>query len=255
MQVATKVFVVFAILLTSLAPAQSQWRHVETLRYDWAGSGNPATFILEVPSDFDAGGDFSRLRVLMPGHSEFALLDEDGLANFHKDVCRFKKFGFCKHANLVSSDHLFFYRVPSGPPLLLLFGWGYASSPGSFHVLMLNSKGDPQEILSLKEFDFEDLIDVNGDGNAEFVGKKCLSQEWGNHLLTYDPYSVYLLPTEANGTAKYDLKLSKQYNLENYYGWAGPDCREDVAVVLHPPGGGKPIILNSKEAEKLSGKK
>ncbi len=246
------VVIAAAILITSSALAQTQWKRVETLRYDWAAAGKPATFILEIPSSYDGGGEFTRVRILTPGHPEFVLLDEDGLTNL-KDTCEYKKkVGLCKKPNLASSDRLFFSRLPSGRTLLFVFGWAYASSPGSFHALALDSKGMPHEILSLKEFDLDDMIDVDGDGIPEFVGKKCFSQEWGNHLLTYDPYSVYKLPSSPSEAATYSLDLSKLYNLKNYYGWAGRDCREDVAVVLHPPHGGNPIIAASKEAERIS---
>jgi hypothetical protein len=247
-------FFVLAALLASFASAQTQWKQVETLRYDWAGSGKPATLVLEIASDFARGGDFTRVRIVTPGNPEFVLLDQNGLANFRTITCQYKEFGLCRKANLVSSDRLFFYRLPSGQTLLFVFGWPYGSSPGSLHALALDAEGMPHEILSLKEFDLDDMIDVDGDGAPEFVGKKCFSEEWGTHLLSYDPYSVYRLPKAPAGNATYSLQLSKQYNLKNYFGWAGPDCREDVAVVLHPRSGGKPIIVNSKEAEKLSGK-
>jgi hypothetical protein len=51
------------------------------------------------------------------------------------------------------------------------------------------------------------------------------------------------------------LPLSKTYNLKYYYGWAGAQCSEDIAVVLHPPKGGKPRVMSTKEAEKLTEKK
>jgi len=249
------ILVVLVMVLPVWAFAQTQWKQVETVRYDWAGPGKAATFILEVPADYDAGGDFTRLRILTDGHPEFVLLDDDGLSNFRKEVCLDKRSRFCKNANTAPSDHLLFYPLASGPPLLFVFGWEYESSPGSFHALALDGHGMPHEILSLKGFDLADLIDVDGDGIPEIVGKKCFSQEWGNHLLTYDPYSVYRIAGGSTEKAEYSLDLSKGYNLKNYYGWAGPDCREDVAVVLHPPGGGRPIIMNSKEAAKISGRK
>jgi len=242
-----KPLIVFVIVLASFASAQAQWKKVETLRYDWVGSGSAATFTL----GYDGGGEFTRVRVLTPGNPEFVLSDEDGLTNFRKDTCENKKFGLCTRKNLFPSDRLFFYRLPSGEVLLFVFGWTYASSPGSVHVLALDRNGMPHEMLSLRDFDIDDLIDVDGDGTPEIVGKKCFSQEWGDHLLTYDPYSVYRLPKQSTMQASYSLELSKQYNLKRYYGWAGPNCREDVAVVLHPPGAGKPVIMNSKEAEKL----
>ncbi len=243
---------VFVVLL-SASYAQTQWKQVETLHFDWAGPGKTATFILELPQNYDDPGDFTRLRIRTPGHREFVLTDDGGLVNYRKDVCSFNA-DVCKNKNLVASDHILLLPV-AGKSILFVFGWAYASSPGSFHALALDGEGMPFELLSLKEFDFVDLIEANTDGTQAIVGKKCLSETWGHDFLTYDPYSVYLLPNSQSGKATYSLELSKQYNLKHYYGWAGPNCSEDYAVVLHPPGRKKPIIMKPKDAEKLFEKK
>jgi hypothetical protein len=39
--------------------------------------------------------------------------------------------------------------------------------------------------------------------------------------------------------------------MKNYYGWAGAECSDDLAIVRNPPSGGKPLIMKAKEAEKL----
>jgi|SRR5271166_829868 len=205
--------------------------------------------MLEVPVHSEGPGDFTRLRILTPGHRDFVLRDEDGLVNYRKDICSFD-VGVCKKKNLVTSDHVLILPV-AGRDFLFVFGYAYASSPGSFHVLALNGFAVPFELLSLKEFEFVDLMEADSDRSSTIVGKKCLSQEWGHDFLTYDPYSVYRLPKSQSGRATYSLESSKQYNLTHYYGWVGPDCSEDYAVVLHPPGQKKPIIMKSKEAEKL----
>jgi hypothetical protein len=74
-------------------------------------------------------------------------------------------------------------------------------------------------------------------------------------LLTYDPFNVYKLGAISATSATLSLPLSKSYNLKHYYGWAGVQCREDMAVVLHPPKGGKPIVMSTKEAERMEGSK
>jgi len=244
--------VVLAVLL-STSYAQTRWKQVETLHFDWAGPGQTATFILEKTQQSDDPGDFTRLRIRTPGHREFVLTDSDGLVNFRKEVCSFKA-DFCSKKNLVATDHVLLLPV-AGRIILFVFGWAYASSPGSFHAIALDEGGMPFELLSLEEFDFVDFIEVDSDRTPAIAGKKCLSQEWGHDFLTYDPYSVYLLPKSQSGKATYSLELSKQYNLKHYYGWAGPNCSEDYAVVLHPPGRKKPIIMKSKDAEKLFEKK
>ncbi len=243
---------ILAVFL-STSYAQTQWKQVETLHFDWAGPGQTATLMLDVPVHPDGNGDFTRLRIRTPGHREFVLADDDGFVNYRKDVCSYNA-GVCKKKNLVTSDHVLLLPVAERD-ILFVFGWAYASSPGSFHVLALDGSGVPFELLSLREFDFVDLMEVDSDRSPAIVGKKCLSQEWGHDFLTYDPYSVYRLPKSQSGKASYSLELSKQYNLKHYYGWVGPDCSEEYAVVLHPPGRKNPIILKSKEAERLFEKK
>jgi hypothetical protein len=245
-------------VLLSIGHAQTQWKQVETVHFDWGGPGQAATFVLERPLQSDGPGDFTRLRIRTPGHHEFVLNDEEGLVNFRKENCSFP-FAFCKRKNLVNSDYLLFLPVSEGRSALFVFGWAYASSPGSLHVIELNTDGTPYESLSKKEFDLYDLKDVDADGIPEIVGKDCMSQSWGgeggNALSTYDPYSVYRLGKSQSGKTTYSLELSRQYNLKHYYGWAGPSCSEEYAVVLHPPGRKRPIIMKSKEAEKLFEKK
>ncbi len=237
------------VVLRSTRYAQTQWKQVETLHFDWTGPGQTATFILERPQNSNFSGDFTRLHIRTPGHREFVLTDGEGLVNYRKEVCS-SHVGFCKKENLVASNHVLLLPA-AGRNILFVFGWAYASSPGSFHVLALDGEGMPFELLSLREFEFVDLIEADTDGAPAIVGKKCLSPEWGHDFLTYDPYSVYLLPKSESGKATYSIELSKQYNLQHYYGWAGPNCSEEYAVVLHPPGRKKPIIMKSKDAEKL----
>jgi hypothetical protein len=129
-----------------------------------------------------------------------------------------------------------------------VFGWAYGGDPGSLHVLSLDKTGYPFEVF-VSTFELAALIDLDGDGTSEIVGKRCLSQLSGG-FSTYDPYSVYRLPRSGAGKATLSLALSKKYNLKNYYGWAGPNCREDVVVVLHASTG-KPRIMNVNQAQHL----
>ena len=137
--------------------------------------------------------------------------------------------------------------------MLVLFGWAYGSDPGSLHILALDRTGYPVGVFSSDTFGLMALADTDGDGACEIIGKHSLSHLWGTCFSTYDPYSVYRLPSSGIGKARLSLELSKKYNLKHYYGWAGPHGREDIAVVLCAPKG-KPRIMNAKEAEKLYNK-
>jgi len=245
---------VLAFFIGSNGFAETQWKQVARSSFPWRDSRHLSTFILETPLNLERVEDlFTRLTIQTPGNPDFVLTDDDGLVNFRKDTCRFR-FSFCKRANLIASDYLLLLPSAMGSPVLFVFGYGYASSPGSLHVIALSAGGKPYEIFSEREFDLYDFVDVDGDGLPEIVGKRCMSQGWGDDFLTYDPYSVFRLPQlHSEGPATYSLPLSRRYNLRHYYGWAGPDCSEDFTVVLHPPGGGRPVVVKKEEAERMSG--
>lgn len=229
------------------------WKLVESLRFDWDADGKPDSLVLEVPESGNYGDVSTRLTIHLSGRTPFVLTNELGWMNFGKDVVA----RAWSKRNLVSSPHFLFLQTGGGDkssPLLFLLGWPYASSPGSLHVVKLNPIGIPELILFRKEFELLDFADLNGDGINEIVGKPCLSQEWGGGFLTYDPFHVFVLPRQK-GAARFSLQLSKEYNLKNYYGWAGPKCSEKLAIVLHPRGGGKPQIMKAVDAKRLFEKK
>jgi hypothetical protein len=245
-----------AVLLSACwCPFQAggPWKQVESFTYDWMGGGEPYQFILDVPEDYDGGGDITRVRIHRAGHLLLTVQDDDGISKVveEADDLRIKSL---LEQNPVSSPHALFtpsVRGSSKYPLLFLFGCAYASSPGSLHVLALGNRGEPKEILHLHNFLLSDFCDLNRDGKVELVGKPCLSQSFADDLFTYDPYHVYRFGTSATSPMKIDAVLSKKYNLGHYYGWAGMRCREDIAVVLHPPGGGKAVIMDVKKAVAL----
>ncbi len=248
-------FLVLAFVLGGASQEKKRpaWKLVESLQFDWDKDGKSDSFVLEVPEDWDSGGDSSRLTIRMSGGKAFVLENELGWMDFTEDV--FSRTWASK--NVVASPHFLFLRTRRGaesPPLLFLIGWGYASSPGSLHVIKLTTFGTPKLILYRAELELKDFTDLNGDGINEIVGLPCYSQTWGEDLLTYDPFHVFVLPGET-GMARFSLKLTRNYNLKHYYGWAGPECSEKLAVVLHPPGGGKPKIMKAADAEKLPEKK
>lgn len=246
-------------LLIALIPAASlfvaaepQWRQVAAYQFDWDGRKN-VQFVLEQRVQ-DGPDTFARLHIRVPEHKEFTLSNANSWVPYVSDgASRSGKVrGF---PNLITSKYLLVLKAADNKAVLILVGYSYASSPGSLDILELSQTGDPRVVLHRGEFGLEDFRDLDGDGVAEVVGYPCLSQEFGNGLLTYDPFNVYKLDLNVANSATLSLPLSKEYNLKHYYGWAGAKCREDIAVVLHPPQGGKPLVMSTKKAEQLvSGK-
>lgn len=247
----------FLFLFAGATYSQIHWVHVETARFDWGHGGHAFTFVIDRPSDYSGGGDSTRLRILAPNGSHYTFVDKDGLTTLADSVPLMLVTPHLRalvKRNPARSRHLLFLPTHSSfrkPFLLFVFGWAYASSPGSIHVIAL-IKGVPKQILYKRDFQIVDYAGFEDNGPILITGKPCLSQEWGNGLLTYDPYWVYSLPPGGAGAAHLSLPLSKEYNLKHYYGWAGPNCSEKLAVVLHPPGGGKPLIMDAKKAEALT---
>ena len=211
-----------------------------------------ASVVIDIPSKWNNPGDFTRIRISTPGQKEFVLTNENGWVKYVSDEASLSSE--LKKTNLIRSGYVLGLRAKESRTLLFLFGYSYASSPGSLDVLEVSNNGPIRVILHRDEFGLKELRDLDGDGLAEIVGYPCLSQQWGNGLLTYDPFNVYALGVSAGVPAKISLPLSKAYNLKHYYGWAGAKCSEEFAVVLHPPNGGKPIVVSAKEAEKMTAK-
>jgi hypothetical protein len=228
-----------------------EWTAVEEFDFDWSGKGAPAHFKLERHTGQQ---EPSRLTIQSKGHKDFVLSNDDGWVEYETDFQPQENF-LKINKNLGTSRFVLFLPVTNGlPPLAFLASMDYASDPERLHVIGLDDAGNPK-LLFNQIFHLAELGDLDGDGTKEMVGLPCFSQSWSDNLLTYDPLHVYKLEATPKTELKLSLPLSQDYNLKHYYGWAGPDCSEELAVVLHPPGGGKPVIMKTEEAKKMLGKK
>lgn len=196
---------------------------------------------------------FTRLRIQIPGEKAFVLKNDDGWVKFRSEAAS-TSAQMRGHQSPLHSDYVLAVDAAEGRMILLLFGYSYASSPGSLDVIELPSVGPPRVVLHKKELGIREVTDLDGDGKVELVTYPCLSEEFGNGLLTYDPLNVYKLGPVPGEPAQISVPLSKHYNIAHYYGWAGVKCSEKFAIVLHPPGGKKPVIMTTEEAKKMTEK-
>lgn len=231
--------------------AQATWKRVSSFKFDWNGRRD-VQVVLDIPTSWSDPGDFTRVRIGVPGQKEFTLTNKNGWVKYGSDEASTSP-EILKMTNLVVSQYVLVLKASSKRTLLFLLGYSYASSPGSLDVLELADDGHLRSVLHREEFGLRDLRDVDGDAVAEVIGYPCLSQEFGNGLETYDPFNVYKLGATIASPASLSVPLSKSYNLQHYFGWAGAQCREDFAVVLHPPDGGKPRVMRTSDAKKLAG--
>ena len=215
---------------------------MEEFDFDWQENGTPAHFKLERSGRQEP----SRLTIQIKGHKDFILMSDDGWVKYQTNFQPGENF-LNLNKNLSKSNFVLFLRTTDGiPPVALLESWDYASDPERLHVIGLDASGDPK-LLFNQIFHIAELRDLDGDGTKEMVGLPCFSQAWGSAFLTYDPYNVYKFPSLTDSATKLSVELSKEYNLKKYYGWAGAVCSEKLAVVLHPPNHGKPVIMKSSD--------
>ncbi|HLY91709.1 MAG TPA: hypothetical protein VKQ89_00485 [Candidatus Angelobacter sp.] len=224
------------------------WKTADEFDFDWQGKGVLSHFKIEQSQEEQVG----RLTISANGQPDFVLDNDDVWDEFKNDftpeekfLSHYKNLGPSKYAYILSPSNAAEMR-----PLVFMVTPEYGSDPGTLFVLGLDSAGHPKIFLktTLHIIEFRDL---NGDGVAEIAGQPCFSQGWGHDFLTYDPFHVYQLASDPQPEYKLALELTEKYNREHYYGWAGPDCSEELAVVLHPPGGGKPVIVKSEEAKRM----
>jgi hypothetical protein len=244
-------YVFVTLLLASLSSASQStiWKQVESFRFNWDGHQG-VLVVLEIPADRTDPGDFTRVRIRVPGHQEFTLLNDDGWVSYRSQEASTSR-EIRNQGRTQRSMYVLALAASRTRTMLFLFGYSYASSPGSLDVIEISRSGELQVIFHRDEFGLKDVRDLDGDGVAELIGYPCLSQEFGDGLLTYDPFNVLKL-SRSGERAYLSLPLSKSYNLEHYYGWAGAECSESISVVLHPPNGGKPMLMKTKDAEQLT---
>ena len=232
--------------------AQAKWRTVSTLKFDWNGRSG-VRIIFEIPENRTKPGDFTRIRIQVPGEKELVRKNDDGWVKFRSTAAE-TSVQIRRIKNLLPSDYVLAVNAAEGRMMLLLVGSAYASSPGSLDVIELPTSAAPRVVLHKQELGLRELKDLDGDGKVELVTYPCLSQEFGPGLLTYDPFNVYELAGSPGEHAEISLPLSKNYNIAHYYGWAGVNCSEKLAVVLHPSGNRKPLIMKTEDAEKMTAK-
>jgi hypothetical protein len=236
-------------MVLQLGLAQTTWKKVSDFRFDWNGRRN-VRIILEIPENWSDPGDFTRIRILVPGEKQFEAKNDGGWVKFRSEGAS-TSANVRGYKNLVRSEYVLAQNASElGRTLLVVVGYSFASSPGSLDVIELPSSGPPRTVLHKDELGLRELRDLDADGTIEVVGYPCLSQEFGNDLLTYDPFNVYKLGPVSGDAAKISIPISRNYNIDHYYGWAGINCSEKIAVVLHPAGSKKPKIMSTADAEK-----
>jgi hypothetical protein len=202
----------------------------------WQPNAAPYEVVFEesVPTSRDQD-PVHRIRIRMPGRPDFIVVDDRGPGPFVAvhEALRFADPHLVPR-DFPDSARLLLVTLPTGgAPLLFAFGYAYASDPFHLIILGLDRTGYPR-LLFHRDFDLEAVADVDGDGRADLVGRATVPQGLGQCAATYDPFAVYRLGLSSGSMPKYDLALSRTYNLAHYV-WAGPKMSETIEVRGCPP--------------------
>ena len=222
------------MIALQLHAAASLWKHIDRASIAWRDGATPYEVLLEEsvpPRDSDPD---HRIRIRVPGRPDFVIVDDRGPGSY---VAVREALKFSDHRLIPSSlpDSArvlpLTLRGRGGAAVLAVFGWAYASDPEELTLVGFDSSGYPYKLFR-GDFALQAVVDLDGDGTPEVVGRPTIPQGYGKCSATYDPYTVY---RTAGGKLRYDLALSRRYN-EAHYVWAGPQMSETIEVEECTPG-------------------
>ena len=231
---------------------QPGWKPVETFQFDWNDDGVPDTFVLENSADVEEPGSAKRLRVRLSGQPDFMLETEEAWVRYGTGINDGN--GSFAQQDLVNSQYALFLPMSTSNKkraLLFLMGQPVGSTPGRLQVLQIDDEGSPKVVFYDEQFDLVDFTDLDGDGYPEIVGKPCFEQLREDGTETYAPFQAYKTPRDGSPKATMSTGMSATYNRLHYYGWAGPECSEELVIVKNPPAGGNPLIMKASDVAKF----
>ncbi len=200
---------------SAAASAQITWKQVSSFRFDW-DRYKDVQVTLEMPSSWNDAlgdppiGDFQRVRIAIPAKKEF-VFEGDWVGGL-RELRYLKAYPVHDAKNLVESKDLLALKAAQDRTLLFMFGWAYASNPGSLEILELSDDGEPRIIFDQKNFQLTDFRDLDGDGVAEIVGLPDFAQCASETDCDKVPFDVYHLASVAGGKAELSTPLSETYN-------------------------------------------
>lgn len=222
---------------------------VEQVSFDWLGNGSKVTIILQLLTDYGSPIEAERIRIHIPGQKDYIHDEKAGYGNI-KDANLDKKINRLLIRDKFKSNRMAllpFDDKNKKTPLLVIFGPSYGCCLSGITIISIENS-IPHTIFGADQFFFVDYVDLDNDGIPELIGKMSLTEEFGNHYETYNPFYVYSLNEPRTKKAMWNKPLSKAYNLKHYFGWY-PDFAATDVVVYHPPDGSKPRVMREKDAD------
>jgi len=213
------------ILLASIFFAATSYaKEIERLQYDFDGDGSQDTIVLNIEDDWDVGV-FTNISVSLSNGTNHSFENLNAWDVVSEGV-GLDLLSWFQSNNLVPSDNVVLIRETDNSHLLFAFGYAYGSSPGELSIFRLDNNG--MSTIFNDNFWPSKIIVQDNKRTIEMIGDRCFSQVWGlnNQCTTYSPFNVITL----GDTALLNEEKTKEYNLLHYYGYAGPNCSEKIAI-------------------------
>lgn len=127
-----------------------------------------------------------------------------------------------------------FIEISKGRVLLLIDGYGYASSPQKYTIIDINEQ-NPKN-LTFEQFDLEKIEDLDNDGVKELIGRNYYSECYKDYdsissICSYAPFFVYGYQNDAFIV---NDSLTAEYNYKNYVGYFGNSDPNDRYEIVTP---------------------
>jgi hypothetical protein len=225
--------VLLCLCLLQFGGDSATWRVIEHTTIEWQRGASPYEILVEesVPPSRDEDSDH-RIRVRVPGRPDFIVLDNRGSNAFVpvREALSHSVPGTIP-PNISDSTRILLTTAPngaSGPPVLLAFGFGYASDPTELAVIGLDVTGYPV-LLFRGGMTVVAITDLDHDGRAELVGRPVMPQSIEKCRASYAPLAVLRFASTPGTKLQYDETLSRSYNAAHYV-WGGPNASDRLEV-------------------------
>ncbi|WP_258097891.1 hypothetical protein [Marinoscillum pacificum] len=140
------------------------FKEVETQIVDLNEDGKDDKITLFIIENWGDPGNFQKIRVELSGEEPYEFSNYGGWVTFNDNYSISEEI---VAKNQLESQNILLLNATPNSKLIVLFGWVYASEPGLVTII------DPLErrILFNKQWDLQQVTDIDSDGFLELHGK------------------------------------------------------------------------------------
>jgi hypothetical protein len=125
---------------------------------------NKYNITIEHLDPWELPGDYIKIIIKSNNH----IIDLENLEGWVKFDNNYTVPEQVKNQNLINTDYFIYTKLDDNKPIILLFGWVYASEPGLMTIIDLTNK-NPKLIFN-NFFQIKKIFDIDNDGVKEIIG-------------------------------------------------------------------------------------